>query len=47
MKDSKSSNRFMLKQIRKAIGYVEVLPMLKERNKIYLKLKEIESKYSN
>ena len=37
----------MIKQIRKAMRYVSCLPQLKARNKVYLKLKQIESNYKN
>lgn len=39
------SEKYMIKQIRKAMRYVSCLPQLKTRNKIYLKLKQIESNY--
>jgi hypothetical protein len=35
----------MIKQIRKAMRYVSCLPQLEARNKVYLKLQEIEKKY--
>ena len=37
--------KYMIKQIRKAMRYVSCLPKLKARNKVYLKLQEIEKKY--
>lgn len=39
------SEKYMIKQIRKAMRYVNCLPQLKARNKVYLKLQEIERKY--
>lgn len=39
------SEKYMIKQIRKAMRYVSCLPQLKARNNIYLKLQEIEKKY--
>ena len=39
------SEKYMIKQIRKAMRYVGCLPQLKTRNKVYLKLQEIEKKY--
>ena len=39
------SEKYMIKQIRKAMRYVSCLPQLKARNKVYLKLQEIEKKY--
>lgn len=41
----KSEKKFMRSQIRKAMRYVANLPKLKSRNKVYLKLQEIEKKY--
>lgn len=41
----KSEKKFMRNQIRKAMRYVSCLPQLKARNKVYLKLQEIERKY--
>lgn len=41
------SEKYMIKQIRKAMRYVSCLPQLKARNKVYLKLQEIEKKYKN
>lgn len=41
------SEKYMIKQIRKAMRYVSCLPQLKTRNKVYLKLQEIEKKYKN
>lgn len=39
------SEKYMIKQIRKAMRYVSCLSQLKARNKVYLKLQEIEKKY--
>lgn len=39
------SEKYMIKQIRKAMRYVSCLPQLKARNKVYLKLQEVEKKY--
>ena len=39
------SEKYMIKQIRKAMRYVSCLLQLKARNKVYLKLQEIEKKY--
>lgn len=39
------SEKYMIKQIRKAMRYVASLPKLKARNSIYLKLQEVEKKY--
>lgn len=39
------SEKYMIKKIRKAMRYVSCLPQLKVRNKVYLKLQEIEKKY--
>lgn len=39
------SEKYMIKQIRKAMRYVSCLPQLKARNKVYLKLKQIQSNY--
>lgn len=41
------SEKYMIKQIRKAMRYVSCLPQLKAHNKVYLKLQEIEKKYKN
>lgn len=41
----KSQNKFMRSQIRRAMRYAASLPKLKSRNKVYLKLQEIEKKY--
>lgn len=41
----KSQNKFMRSQIRRAMIGVASLPKLKARNKVYLKLQEIEKKY--
>lgn len=41
------SEKYMIKQIRKAMRYAASLPKLKARNNIYLKLQEVEKKYKN